>query len=145
MARILNIGAHLDVEFNPNPAASGAGTTDGGAFDRYGLGGDARMSCVMAARAGAASGTPSAQSLTYTLQHSHTTTGGDFVNLTDPDGVTPTIVLDADNEAGEVDVNLVGARRYIRIKRVAAFTGGSTPTWANGSCLVMGGSLKAPV
>lgn len=133
MFQTLNIGALIKAVFGVAPAAQSAGAVNGAAIDRQGYG-----SCVLIAQTGAETGSPSARSSTCKLQDSAdgSTAWADITGAS--------VAVAAVNTAGEVDVNLAGAKRYIRVVNTTAFTGGTTPTLASSATVVLGGADKLP-
>ena len=127
-----DIGAYLKFKANPPVDVDAAGTINGAAIDRRGY-----ESCVLFAATGDLGGSPSAQSLDAKLQDS----ADGSTDWTDITGAAVTQIVAADTEA-RVDVNLIGVRRYIRVVRVAAFTGGITPTFDAATLVVLGGADK---
>lgn len=85
-------------------------------------------------------GAPTATEVTFKVQHSDTTTTGDFVDA-DIQGVASTFVI---VEEGELHINLDGFKRYVRIVATAKFTGGSTPKADLVSTVVLGNPLAMP-
>lgn len=110
-------------------------TITSAAIDRQNFG-----SCVLAHAAGAAAGAPTAVAVTTKLQHSDTTTSGDFVDF-DPSITAP--ALDAESETGRVDVDLSSAKRYIRTVTVVTLTGGTSPTLPVKTDVVLGGTVQS--
>ena len=127
-----DLGAHVSIPIpSTNPAAQAAGTVNGTGIDRTAH--DNPMSAVLYGACGAASGTPTTQAYDVKLQDS-----ADNSTFADITGAAITQIV-ADSGEGFVDVNLTTARRYIRVVRVVAFTGGSTPALPVGECLILGG------
>jgi hypothetical protein len=121
---------------------SGAGTINGTGVDRLQAAGSF-SSCAIAGLTGAVSGSPTAQSATFKLQDSaDNSTFADYV----PPGLSaaPTLVLSAANAAGQVGIDLSGARQYVRVVCTVAFTGGSSPTLLVGAGLILGGAQQEP-
>jgi hypothetical protein len=114
----------------------GAGTLTGGVVDRQGF--DAAR---VGARFEAPSGSPSTATATLVLQHGDESNGSDMADyetlLTATD-VSSAVLLEA-------AANLRGTKRYVRVKSVLAFTGGSSP--ASDTCLIcaLTGSAEVPV
>jgi hypothetical protein len=136
-----NIGSLLRIVKGINPANAGAGTTNGAAIDRAGVGGkNFSLSCVLKGSCGAASGAPSAQSLNQKLQDS----GDGSTGWADISGAAlPALV--ADNTEGQVDVDLSGAKRFIRVVSVVAFTGGTAPAIPVAAEVILGPPMEMPV
>lgn len=130
-----NIGAYIAATKGIKTQAAAAGTVNGAAIDRVG-----RYSCVLQGSCGDATGSPSAQSVTHKLQHSADGSTG----WADLDNAALT-AFTANDSAGEVDVDLSGALRYIRAVAVVAFTAGTTPAIPVASTVVLGGSDTLPI
>lgn len=135
-----DVGALFYQEIGTVPAASAAGAVTGSAIDRQG-----HYSCKLMAATGASTGTPTSFTLDAKIQHCDTS-GGTYADYTDPaTGVAAAITaITAVNSKAEVDVNLAGAKRYLKVVTTAAFVGGSTPTIANSVALALGGSDTLP-
>lgn len=133
--RRTNAGDYVKLQKAIDPEDSAAATITGAAIDRTGF-----NSCVLHAAAGAASGAPSAQTVDAKIQDS-ATSGGSFVDL--PGAAITTIV--ADDSDAEVDVDLSGAKAFIKVVVVVGFTGGTTPAIPVASTLALGGSEVEPI
>ena len=127
-----DVGAHIGFGISTNALNDTGGTTNGAAVDRDAFG--MAQSCVLRAQSGAASGTPTTQLYDAKLQDSADGSTG----WADVTGAAVTQMA-ADDEEQTVDVNLKMVKRYLRVVRVVAFTGGSTPAWAVAETLVLGG------
>lgn len=128
-----------------NPISSAAGTVNGSAVDRMAGGGNVGyMSAKVVVQGGAASGTPSAQSITSTLQDSADGSTG-WADVTDADGnaIGELAVISADDGISSLNVDLSRAKRYLRVESVIAFTGGTSPEVVHSACIVLGGPLSA--
>ena len=100
---------------------------DGTGVDRTGY-----FGAMVVCKLGAASGSPSAQSITFKVEHSDDdTTYVDFAAADNgPNSDPVTAVLDADNELGKINLNLEVAKKYVRVvvdSANSSFTGGSSP------------------
>lgn len=98
------------------------------------------MSCTVVATLGAASGSPSAQTHEFIVEES-----SDNSSFTAITGAT--ITLTADDSAGEVDIDLQGKERYIRVTYDASessFTGGSSPANDIAAVVILGGAKDLP-
>lgn len=111
-------------------------SADGGtAIDRYAQ--NARsgkyMSALLFAKVGAATGSPTAQSVTVTVQDSAdgstdwTAIGSANVHGASASG-SGLAAITADNGAAYCEINLKHVRRYVRVLVTTAFTGGTSPT-----------------
>jgi len=85
------------------------------------------LSAVIMLAVGAASGSPTGQSVKITVQDATDASGSGAANLTDINGDDIVIELTADSVNSIADVDLGGARDYIGGSVVVALTGGSTP------------------
>ena len=129
-----DIGAQVRVVTGVAPQASAAGAVNGSAIERVGF-----DSCVLHVRAGNATGTPTALTLDAKLQDSADGSSG-WADIT---GAAITQIAAASGEA-HVDVNLRGAKKYIRVVQTVAFTGGTTPTLNHTSTVTLGGAVIKP-
>jgi hypothetical protein len=131
-----DIGAYIKQEVGLKPTNSAASATNkGAAIDRLGY-----DSGVLHAMVGAAAGTPSAQSATWKIQESDTTTDGDFVDVAG----AALAAMTTDNASGYIDLNLQGRKRYIRAVCTVALTSGSTPTLPVAATITLGGGDSLP-
>jgi hypothetical protein len=136
-----NIGAYIKASKGINPANTSAGTVNGAAIDRAGIGGGTLFhSCVLHGACGAATGSPSAQTVDNKLQDSADGSTG-WADIT---GAALT-QLTADNGEAEKDVDLSSAKRYIRVVNTVGFTGGTSPAIPVAAEVVLGGSEQLPV
>ena len=90
---------------------------------------------------GAASGSPTAQSVTYKVQES-----SDNSTFTDISGAV-TSAITANNKSAQI--NLIGLglniARYIRVVATISFTGGTTPAIPVASSVLLGRAFEEPV
>lgn len=96
------------------------------------------LSAIMSLAVGEASGSPTAQSVTVTVQDATDSSGTGKADLKDINGDTMTIALTEDSVSGYVDVDLSGAREYVGLKVVTAFTAGTTPAIPVNAFAVLG-------
>lgn len=129
-----NIGAYVKVAKGINPQASAAATINGAAIDRQGY-----LSCVLHHACGAAAGSPTARTVDSKIQDSADGSTG----WADLSGAAAT-QLTADNSEAEKNVDLSGAKRYIRVVETVAFTGGTTPTIPVAAEVVLAGRDTLP-
>lgn len=106
----------------PTVTPLSAGTTAGLWIDRSNF-----ISAVVGLATGVVTGTPTAQSVTVTLKTSDASDGTGAVDLKDMDGNAVTIALTTGSAVIDKDVDLLGAKKYIGVSIVTAFTGGTTP------------------
>jgi hypothetical protein len=117
------------------PTASLAATLTGETIDRLDY-----MSALMNAYVGVLTGTPDTVSAVFTICHGSASNMSDEAVLSN---VTFTIA--AASTASKLYLNLINAKRYIRIKCVLTFTGGTTPTASITAGCVLGDPTKAKV
>jgi len=134
VAELRDVGKFLKTVAGINPTNSTGGTINGSAIDRTGF-----ESCVLHAAAGAATGAPTAQSVTAKLQESADGSTG-WADIT---GAAITAIT-ADNGAAEVDVDLSGVKQYIRVVVTVSLTGGTTPAIPVASAVALGGAVEVP-
>lgn len=134
VSRMRDSGAYMKVAM---PAASvdvdAAGTINGAGIDRRGF-----ESCTLFASTGDIAGSPTATTVDIKLQDS--ADNSTFADLT---GAALTQITAADT-LEQKDIDLSGAKRYIRIVRVVAFTGGISPTVDVGVGVVLAGAVDIP-
>ncbi len=129
-----DVGAEVKVVAGFSPTASAGETINGAAIDRKDF-----QSCVLHARSGAVSGAPTTVTYDVRLQESADGVAG----WTDIPGAAIAQIAAADTEK-HVDVNLAGAKRYIRAVAVIAFTGGTAPTLVVAATVALGGAVVKP-
>jgi hypothetical protein len=128
------VGAYISPKVGNVPLANSAGTRNGTAVDRDGF-----DSCVLHGQTGASTGTPT--SFTYALKLQESDDGS--TGWADITGAAITTVTAA-STAAKVNVNLSGSKRYIRAVETIAFVGGTSPTLAASSVIVLGGPDSLP-
>lgn len=131
-----DVGALLAPKVGTVPLADTGSTVNGTGVDRTTLGNP--LSCVLVAMSGAATGTPTTQTFDAKLQDS-----ADDASYADITGAAITQQT-ADNGFQGLDVDLSGARRYVRAVSTVAFTGGTSPDWPVATAIVFGGSDTLP-
>lgn len=134
-----NIGSQLHPATGLAALTNSAGTRNGSAVDRL-QGGSMANSLVLLCNVGATTGSPSAQTYDCKLQDSADGSTG----WNDIAGAAITQKTSATAALSHVDVNLAGAKRYLRVVEVVAFTGGSQPATPAGVVLVLGGFDRIP-
>ena len=117
------------------PAARAA-TADGTAVDLANYG-----SATVVIDVGTAAGTN--PSFTFEVQHSDTTTGGDFtaVDAADLDGSEP--VITTANDVATYEIGYRGIKRYLRVT-IEAVAGTDTPTLPCTALVLRGSPRVAP-
>ncbi len=134
MALHRNIGAFVKTQAGIDPEDSAAQTINGAAIDRQGY-----LSSVLHHACGAASGSPTAQTVATKLQDSADGSTG----WADVSGAAATD-LTADDTEDEVDIDLSGAKRYLRAATTVSFTAGTTPSIPVAATLVLAGKDELP-
>lgn len=129
------IGEELKVVKAQDPQNASAGTTDGAAIDRLGYG-----SCVLHHACGVATGAPTGQTVDHKLQDSADGSTG-WADYVPPTGTAAATQLTANSTEAEKDVDLSGAKRFIRVRRVVGFTGGTTPAIPTQASVTLGGAV----
>ncbi|CAM4466151.1 hypothetical protein [Corallococcus exiguus] len=146
---LANIGAYIKTNnLALAPAARAAGTTQGPVVDILSF-----RSAVLAVAVGAATGTPTGISATFTFESRGSTAGaegapGAWAPVVDRDGQELSVIATAESGAAELDLDisfLGDDHDQLRVKQVLSFTGGSSPTLITGAVLVLGGSNRNPV
>lgn len=134
-----DVGAQLTTKIGNVPVAASAGTRNGAAIDRQGF-----LSAVISATCGAATGTPT--SFTYDAKVQDSADGSTGWADYKPDGATVAAItqITAVNTNGRRNVNLVNAKRYIRVVETVAFVGGTSPTLAVAEDVILGGASEEP-
>lgn len=127
-----DIGAYVAPKIGTVPANTDT-TVNGTGIDRMGY-----TSCVLLAATGAVSGAPSAKTADFKIQDS--ADNSTFADLT---GASLTQIT-ADNTLGQKDVDLSGARRYIRVVQTVVLTAGTSPKWPVASFVLLGGADALP-
>ena len=130
-SKMKNAGAYFENKLGVVPAARSAGASNGTGFDKAGA-----LSCKLVVLTGAATGTPTTQSATAKIQHSDD--NSTFADYTPPDG-SASVAVTAVDSTGSVDVDLSGAKQYIRVVMTTAFTGGTTPTLLSAAAVELAG------
>jgi hypothetical protein len=85
------------------------------------------LSAIIALAVGEASGSPTAQSVKVTVKSADDNSGTGAENLEDINGDDIVIELTEDSVNSYADVDLTGAKEYIGLSVVTAFTAGTTP------------------
>jgi hypothetical protein len=108
-------------------------------------------SAIIGVVTGAATGSPTAQSTTYKLQHGTASDASDMADVPaaayiDSDGSTASIIaITANSTSSMIAVNLEGLGRYIRVVATLALTAGTTPTQFVGAFVALGDGNGNPV
>lgn len=118
------------------PIARAAGTANGTVVDRLGF-----LDGVVHLNTGAATGAPTAQGVALKVQHGDVSDGSDMADVT---GAT-IAALAADNAQAQLDLDLIGYKRYIRVVVTTTFTAGTTPAIPSAVTIALGGADTGPV
>lgn len=128
------IGPDVKLATGLLPLNRAGATSQGTGVDRLGF-----NSVVIEAMAGTEEGSPSARTWDVSLEHSDAS-GSGYVALT---GSAVTQFTAASGRKRK-SISLKGAKRYIRVASVLAFTGGTTPKLNTSVSLVLGGAVELP-
>lgn len=149
MHQFKDIGASIEVGGVLVAESNDAGSDINGTAYRRSTNGRP-LSAVAFAATGSATGSPSAQSHTFVVQHADDDGSGSpdtFANLTDADGNDVEIVITADDTLTEVDVDLSGAKDHVRLiydASESSFTAGTSPENILSGGIVFGGFAELP-
>lgn len=132
-------GAEIKIVNGTPPAASAAGAVVGANYttgvDRLGA-----NFVVLDAATGALTGGPATQTLDVKLQHSDLI-GSAYVDYA-PGGVAAAgavAQITAANARKRKQIDIRGAKRFVRVSTTTGFTGGASPTMANSVEMIFGG------
>jgi hypothetical protein len=133
-----NVGAYLAKAIGISPQLqTGNGTITGTLRDRQG-----HQSLRVLCELGAVTGTPDATSVVFTVEQTADASGSPDT----PAAITgATVTLTAENTQGVIDVDLDGVERYVRVKSVTTFTGGSSPKVQVSAPIILGPKDVIPV
>ncbi len=141
----LDIGALLKEAIGTPAIASAAATVNGTGIDREG-----HQSCVLLAQGGAATGAPTAQTANFKIQDSDAV-GGTYADYTTPQSgqvgsaaAAAIVEQTADDFLVKLDVNLAGAKQFIRVVSVVTLTAGTSPLWPISSAVLFGPKDELP-
>jgi hypothetical protein len=140
-----NIGAYVKPAMSivpVNSQAAAAFALEGAAVDRMPAVGKQFDSCVFHLMRGATSSNPDPHTVTAKLQHSDVEEDGDTWSDIPDTTLGP---LGEDNTDAQMDVDLSGAKRYVRAVATVAFTGGTTPAIPVTATITLGGAKELPV
>lgn len=114
---------------------------------------DGYLSAVFAADVGSFTGDPTGATLSIKVEHCDTDNGSFTVvpdtkldpEHTSTEGKLPDITV-ADGDAVQVNIDLLGCKRYIKITPTISFEGGTSPSAGSAAyVLVLGDPAEAPV
>ncbi|MEE9140513.1 MAG: hypothetical protein V3U18_07020 [Alphaproteobacteria bacterium] len=129
-----DIGAEVKSVKGINPADSAAATINGPAIDRSGF-----LSAVLHHASGAATGTPTAQTVDSKLQDSADGSTG-WADITGAAAAQ----LTADDTDADVNVDFGTTKKFIRVVTTVGFTGGTSPTIPVAATVMLGGPDVLP-
>ena len=130
--QVSNVNLKLTPALNPQSAS--AGTVNGTVIERRNF-----LSAVANVAIGAVTGSPTATSITYTVQHGTMADGSDMADFDGRgESVITSSAITAANANTSVDIDLEGAHRYIRLVIAVAFTGGTSPAAQLSGSVVLG-------
>jgi hypothetical protein len=133
-------GPEVKNQLGTVPAASSAGTVNGTGIDRRGF-----NFLILEAQTGVATGTPTSFTMDVKLQHSDVVGSGyaDF----QPGGVAiagAVAQITAVSSRKRKQIDLRGAKAFVRVVNVIAFVGGTSPTLANVATMQLSGADVLP-
>lgn len=129
-----NVGGQTKLLFGNVPNDGAAATITGAAIDRLGY-----ESATLRVGTGVTTGSPASKTINCKLTECDTS-GGVY---SDVSGAACTQIT-ADSTEQEVDVDLRGCKRYLKVVTVVAFVDGSSPKCPVASVLVLGGAAVEP-
>lgn len=134
-----NIGSQILAVTGLPALANGAGNRNGSSIDRV-QSGKMANSLLISANVGATTGSPSAQSYDVKLQDSADGSSG----WNDVTGAAATQKTSASAATVNLEVNLAGVKRYVRVVETVAFTAGTSPATPAAVTVVLGGFDRLP-
>lgn len=141
---INQIGAYVAAKQALVPLANAAGTRNGTGIDRSTVA--YAKSCVLVAQLGAATGTPTSFTHNLKIQHSSDNGSGDaWADYTPPTGTAALAQQTAGSALVEKDIDLTGAKQYVRVVETIAFVGGTSPALPASAAFVFGGGDSLPL
>lgn len=138
---LTDINAYIKPVVANVPVASAASATrNSAAIDRQNY-----LSAVLVATTGAATGSPTGIAVDAKVQDSADGSTGwaDYVDPT-TEATAAIAPVTAVNTLGKTNVNLSGAKRYIRVVETVALTAGTSPTIGIASHVILGGATVTP-
>ena len=139
MKKELLLNTKLIPALTPTATELSAGTENGLVLNRVGF-----YSAIFGVAVGAATGTPTAQSVKIKIQTGDESNGSDMADYLDAEDILyESDELDADNTNTFLNVDLTAAKTYIRAVVTVAFTGGTTPAIATNVYAAFGDPIYA--
>lgn len=129
------LGESIKIAAGINPASLSAGSSNGLTIDRLGY-----LDAKVHLKAGAATGTPSAQGVSLKMQTGDASDGSDMADVA---GDT-IAALTANNAEANLNIDLSGYKRYLRVVATVTFTGGTTPAIPAAATVALGGARNIP-
>jgi len=137
IAQFQNIGAFLLAKLGIAPQQiSGSTPINGGSIHRQGY-----QSCVLAAKSGVSTGGGTQGHVAKLQDSADGSTGWADLSV---GGAVQSVTLDGDSECKTLNVNLAGAKEYIRVVLTPTWTGGTAPTQQADVTVVLGGADTLP-
>lgn len=132
-----NIGSYLAPKHGLSAVASSAGSRNGSAIDRLGY-----ESAQLVVQTGAVTGAPTSFTVDVKLQDSADGSTG-WADYTAPgaSAVAAIATMTAADTTAKANVDLSGAKRFVRAVGTVGFVAGTTPTALNNCVLVLGGAV----
>lgn len=139
--QVSNAGAFISPQKGTVPQDVAAGVRNGAAIDRSGFG-----SCVLVGETGAVTGAPTGQTLDAKVQDSADGATG-WADYVPPGGVAADgaiAQITAVNTQAKKNIDLSGAKKFIRTVEVTTLTAGTTPKIGARTSLILGGPVEHP-
>jgi len=108
--------------------------------DRFGY-----ESGFVVCKTGAATGSPSAQVITFQLMHGDESNGSDAANVASAKLTTSSVVITTDSTISFIPFRATQLKRYLTISVTYAFTGGSAPEQVADAIFIFGNKYDEPV
>ena len=137
-----NVGAFIKPVTGIFPVNSAAGTVEGPGIDRFPDVGKQFDSCVLKLARGQDSGGADPHSVAAILEESSVQDDGATWSAIAGASIA---ALTVDDTEAQVDVDLTGAKRYIRVVAVVTLTAGSSPKLPFSADIILGGPKELPV
>lgn len=96
---------------------------------------------VVHLKVGAATGSPTAQSVTLQVQTGDVLAGSDMADVSG----AAIAALTADNAEAELNLDLAGYKRYVQVTPTVAFTAGTSPKIPVAATVVLGNYYSIPI
>lgn len=140
---ITGVGQEVATRIGIDPVARSAGAANGTGIDRTGF-----NSVLLVGQTGAETGSPTARSVDFKIQHSDVV-GSGYVDYTpsipNPGATGALAQIAAVSTLKKRSIDLKTAKPFIRVVATTAFTGGTSPTLLSSAVLVLGGADVLPI